>query len=89
MAKVSFPLAPGSQNYKAIREQLLLDSEGSGVEKTLVSAAEQAAGPGQEVFVSRGYTKAGRLSVWIVDRTSGSDSARSKALNEAIARVSI
>lgn len=86
---VSFPISQGSQNWKAIREQLLLDTTGSGVEKALVAAATRAAGAGQEVFVSRGYTKAGRLSVWIVDRSSGPDPDRTKALREALARVHI
>lgn len=87
MARVTFPIATGSQNWKAIREELLLDTTDNGVEKQLVAAATAALGPGQEVFVSRGYSKSGRLSVWIVDRTPGGDTARAKALREALARV--
>ncbi len=82
-----FPI--NAVNRKAIREQLLLDSTGSGVERALVRAAESAAGPGQEVFVSRSYTKAGRLSVWIVDRGSTPSRDKTKQLREALARVRI
>lgn len=86
--KFSFPLSPGTKNYKAVREALLLDSENSGVEKTLVSAVEQAKSTGQEVFVHRGYTAKGRLSVWLVDQDgSVSQSERDKRLKEALARV--
>lgn len=82
-----FPI--DARNRKAIREQLLLDSTGSGVEAALVKAATAAAGPGQEVFVSRTYSPAGRLSVWIVDRTTGPIRDRSKELRESLARVRI
>ena len=93
------------QNHTAIRESLLLDTTGSGVEKALVDAAQNAAGPGQEVFVSRRYGPAGRLSVWIVDqreterRRSGSGEhqrsgtgtkrQRAQALRAALARIQI
>lgn len=77
------------RNHKAIRESLLLDSDGSGVEKALVDAAESAAGPDQEVFVSRGYTSKGRLAVWIVDQSDKAVRERKKALRDALARVQI
>ncbi|WP_136043210.1 MULTISPECIES: hypothetical protein [unclassified Microbacterium] len=78
------------QNHKAIRESLLLDTSGSGVEKALVDAAQRAAGPGQEVFVSRGYGAAGRLSVWIVDQsTDGRRRDKQQELRAALARVQI
>jgi len=83
---VRFPI--DSRNRKAIREQLLLDSEGTGVEKALFEAAEAAAAPGQDVFVHRGYADAGRLSVWIVDQSDrGSVRDRRAALRAALARV--
>lgn len=83
--KVTFPLAPGGRNYKAVREQLLLDSEGKGgVERRLVAAAEAAKGPGQDVFVHRGYGPAGRLSVWIVDTVEPHSAADRKAKREAL-----
>ena len=93
------------RNHKAIRENLLLDTTGSGVEKALVGAAERATAPGQEVFVQRGYTSQGRLSVWNDDRReternrrsdrkrerSGTGTKRSRAqeLRAALARVQI
>lgn len=78
------------RNHKTVREDLLLDTTGSGVEDALVAAATRAAGPGQEVFVNRTYSRAGRISVWIVDRaTSGSVRARKQALRAALARVQI
>ena len=92
-------------NRKAIREQLLLDSTGSGVEKALFNAAEAAKAPGQKTFVSRSYGPRGRLSVWIVDdratdRSRSSDGKheksgtgtqrdRAKALKEPLARVKL
>lgn len=96
--RVKFPMirnpeghpSEARQNHKAIRESLLLDTSGSGVEAALVSAAERAAAPGQEVFVSRGYGPTGRLSVWIVDQTSsGSRRDRQQALRAALAGVQI
>lgn len=95
--KIKFPLpgrtegqpAMAAQNAKAIREDLLLDTSGSGVEKALFNAATMAAGLDQKVFVSRGYTKAGRLSVWIVDDNDGSVRDRSRRLKEALARVKV
>lgn len=77
------------QNHKAIRENLLLDTTGSGVETALVAAAERAAGPGQTVYVSRGYSAAGRLSVWIVDESTGPLRRRKQDLRAALARVQI
>ncbi len=78
------------QNHKVIRESLLLDTTGSGVEKALVDAAQRATGPGQEVFVSRGYGPAGRLSVWIVDQsTDGRRRDKQQRLRAALARVQI
>lgn len=111
--RVRFPMvrspegypAEARQNHKAVRENLLLDTTDSGVEKALVGAAQAAAGPGQEVFVSRGYGPSGRLSVWIVDqraterRRSGSGEhqrsgtgtkrERAQALRAALARIQI
>lgn len=100
--QVKFPL-PGRaegypdaarQNRKSVREQLLLDSTGSGVEDALFAAAEAAKGPGQDVYVTRGYTAAGRLSVLIVDAepmSPGDGGLRGKrrALKEALARVTL
>lgn len=99
--KVRFPI--DKTNRKAIREQLLLDSTGSGVEKALFDAANRAKTPEQKTFVSRSYGPRGRLSVWIVDdretsrkrRSTGehksSDTGtmrdRKKALKESLARV--
>ncbi|MDF2045149.1 hypothetical protein P2P98_03165 [Microbacterium sp. Kw_RZR3] len=78
------------RNHKTIRETLLLDTENSGVEKALVTAAQRAARPGQEVFVTRTYSRAGRLSVWIVDRsTTGSLRNRKQELRAALASVQI
>lgn len=78
------------RNHKTIRENLLLDTAGSGVEKALVDAAQRAAGPGQEVFVSRGYGPSGRLSVWITDQsTGGRRRDRQQELRAALARVQI
>lgn len=77
------------QNHKAIRENLLLDTSGSGVEEALVSAAESAAGSDQNVYVSRGYGPSGRLSVWIVDESTGNRRDRKKDLRAALARVQI
>lgn len=78
------------QNHKAVRESLLLDTTGSGVEKALVDAAQRAARPGQEVFVSRGYGPAGRLSVWITaPSTSGPRRDKQQELRAALARVQI
>lgn len=78
------------RNNKTIRESLLLDTTGSGVEKALVAAATAAAGPGQEVAVSRTYSRAGRLSVWIVDRAiAGSVRSRRQDLRAALARIRI
>lgn len=93
------------KNHKTIREALLLDTTGSGVEDALVAAATAAASAGQEVFVSRTYSRAGRLSVWIVDRreterSRSSDGRRTKSgtgtkrqraqeLRAALARVQI
>lgn len=85
------------RNWKEIREQLLLDTTGSGVEKALVAAARQAVGPNQTVYVSRTFGPAGRLSVWIVDETTSKDRrkkgngirARKNALRETLARVRI
>lgn len=86
--KNSFPI--NSQNRKAIREQLLLDSTGSGVEEALRSAADRAKTADQKVFVSRSYGPKGRLAVWIVDDTTPNKiRARTKALKEALARVKI
>lgn len=84
---VRFPM--DARNRKAIREQLLLDSEGNGVESALTEAAQRAAGPDQEVFVSRSFGPAGRVSVWIVDRSTGPNPDRRKALREALARVTL
>lgn len=84
---VRFPM--DGRNRKAVREALLLDTVGSGVEDALVQAAERAAGPDQEVFVSRSYGPAGRVSVWIVDRTTGDVRERSAALTAALARVTL
>tara|TARA_R110002051_G_scaffold1853_1_gene10147 strand:- start:12969 stop:13268 length:300 start_codon:yes stop_codon:yes gene_type:complete len=94
--KTSFPI--DSQNRKAVREQLLLDSTGSGVEDALFSAANNAKTPDQKVFVSRSYGQRGRLAVWIVDdrvtsrsgrgkSSTGTLRDRTKALKEALARV--
>lgn len=77
--KVHFPVptnpegnpVAAARNWKAIREQLLLDSDGTGgVEEALLKAAEAAKGPNHKVFVSRSYGRKGRLSVWIVDDRS-------------------
>lgn len=84
-----FPTA-ARQNHKVIRESLLLDTSGSGVEEALVDAAQRAAGPGQDVFVSRGYGAAGRLSVWIVDQSAGGRRRdKQQELRAALARVQI
>jgi|GEM_PF-1815010 len=86
--KVKFPI--NAKNRKEIREQLLLDTAGSGVEKALFNAANSAKTADQKVFVNRGYGPKGRLSVWIVDDTgSGNIRNRMKALKEALARVKI
>ena len=86
--KVSFPI--DKTNRKAVREQLLLDSTGSGVEKALFNAANAAKTADQKVFVNRGYGPKGRLSVWIVDDTgSGKVRDRMKALKESLARVKL
>lgn len=86
MAKVKFPL--DARNRKAIRENILLDTTGSGVEDALFSAAQRAAGAGQSVFVSRSYGPAGRLAVWIVDTSgTGSRKERMAALRETLGRV--
>lgn len=94
MVKVKFPMSgpEGARNRKAVREDLLLDSTGSGVEARLFAAAEAAKGPGQKVFISRTYSKAGRLSVLIVDDTKnkrgdGGTRGKRKALREALGRV--
>jgi len=103
LVKAKFPM--NATNRKAIREQLLLDSTGSGVEKALFEAAEAAAGSGQKVFVSRSYGAAGRLSVWIVDSrdtemsrdsqgrrqksSTGTRKERIAALREALGRVNL
>jgi hypothetical protein len=95
--RVKFPMLrnpegqPGTarSNHKAIREELLLDTTGSGVEKALVSAAESAAGADQNVYVTRSYGPSGRLSVWIVDESSNSRRDRKKDLRAALARVQI
>lgn len=87
--KVKFPVGRGSRNHKAIREAVLLDSVGNGFEEKLVDAAERAKDADQEVFVSRSYGPAGRLSVWIVDRGSGKRMKRRKALAAALGRVSV
>lgn len=100
--QIKFPL-PGraeghpdeaKRNRKEIREQLLLDSTGSGVERALLDAANAAKTPEQKTFVSRSYGRAGRLSVWIVDDTAarsggGGLRAKKKALKEALARVTL
>lgn len=89
--KVSFPLNRGGRNHKAIREAILLDTLGNGYESRLVAAAERAKGPGQEVFVSRSYGPAGRVSVWIVDKGTvrGKRMERRKALQAALGRVKV
>lgn len=87
--KVRFPVGRGTRNHKAIREAVLLDSAGNGFEKKLVAAAERAQSPDQDVFVSRSYGAAGRLSVWIVDQGSGDRMKRRKALAAALGRVSV
>lgn len=87
--KVSFPLNRGGRNYKAIREAILLDTMGNSYEARLVAAAERAKGDGQEVFVSRSYGPAGRVSVWIVDQGTGDRLARRKALQAALGRVRV
>lgn len=111
--QVKFPL-PGRdegspdgarQNHKAIREQLLLDTADSGVERALLAAADAAKAPGQETFVTRSYGRKGRLAIWIVDSretdrkrsrsgehqksSTGTRRDRSKALKEALARVTL
>lgn len=87
--KVKFP--PGGKNHKAVREAILLDTLGNGYESRLVAAAERAKGPGQEVFVSRSYGPAGRVSVWIVDKGTvrGKRMERRKALQAALGRVKV
>lgn len=87
--KVRFPVNSGGRNHKAIREAVLLDSVGNGFEEKLVAAAEQAKDSDQEVFVSRSYGAAGRLSVWIVDQGNGDRMKRRKALAAALGRVSV
>lgn len=96
--KVHFPLPrsasagkfPGAaRNNKAIREAILLDTTGNGYEADLVAAADRAKGTDQEVFVSRSYGPAGRVSVWIVDQGTGDRLARRKALQAALGRVSV
>lgn len=87
--KVSFPLHKGGRNFKAIREAILLDTVGNGYEEKLVAAAKRAKTADQEVFVSRSYGPAGRVSVWIVDQGSGDRMARRKALQAALGRVSV
>lgn len=83
---VRFPIDKTNRN--AVREQLLLDSTGSGVEKALFDAANAAKTAEQKTFVSRSYGPKGRLSVWIVDDTgAGKVRDRTKALKEALARV--
>lgn len=85
---VRFPI--DKVNRKAVREQLLLDSTGSGVEKALFDAANAAKAPEQKTFVSHTYGPRGRLSVWIVDDTgTGKVRDRTKALKEALARVKL
>lgn len=92
--EITFPLRGGeegsSRNRKEIREQLLLDSVNSGVEKALFDAANAAKGPDHKVFISHSYGPKGRLSVWIVDDTgTGKVRDRTKALKEALAKVTI
>lgn len=88
--KVKFPITPVTR--KAIREQLLLDTTGSGVEDAMLAAADAAKTPEQKTFVERTYSRAGRLSVWIVDdqpvkRGDGGIRGKKRALREALARV--
>ncbi|MET0716409.1 MAG: hypothetical protein ABWY57_16000 [Mycetocola sp.] len=90
--KIHFPI--DARNRKAVREQLLLDTTGSGVEDALFNAAVAAKTSDQDVYVSRGYGKAGRLSVWIVDSKpikpgDGGIRGKKKALRQALARVSL
>lgn len=87
--KTRFPLNPGGRNWKAIREAILLDTQGNNFVSRTVSAARRAAGPGQEVFVSRSYGPAGRFSVWIVDQGSGDRLERRRALAAALGRVGL
>jgi len=88
LVKAKFPM--NATNRKAIREQLLLDSTGSGVEKALFDAAEAAKGPGQKVYASRSYGASGRLSVWIVDADGdGTRKERVTALRDALGRVNL
>ena len=82
--KISFPVKSGSRNYQEIREQLLLDSIGSGVESALFRAAEAAAAPDQKAFVTRSYGATGRLSVLIVDPVEPKSSAERKTKQEAL-----
>lgn len=95
--KVKFPLPlrshglPGAQqNFKAIRESILLDTTGNRFESAIFQAAERAAGPDQSVFVSRTYGPAGRFSVWIVDESTGKKRLdRRKALQQALGSVRV
>jgi hypothetical protein len=84
-----FPITPGTR--KAIREQLLLDTAGNGVETSLLAAADAAKAPEHKTFVSRSYGPAGRLSVLIVDPVEPRDNSDRKnkrtALQEALGRV--
>ncbi|MEZ5110921.1 MAG: hypothetical protein R2732_05400 [Microbacteriaceae bacterium] len=96
--KAHFPLPrsasagkfPGAaRNNKAIREAILLDTMGNGYEDRLVDAANRAKDADQEVYVSRSYGPAGRVSVWIVDQGAGERMKRRKALQAALGRVGV
>lgn len=84
-----FPLNTGGRNWKAIREAILLDTQGNGYEKAMVAAANRAKAADQETFVSRSYGPRGRFSVWIVDQGSGDRLERRKKLAAALGRVNL
>jgi hypothetical protein len=56
-------------NRRGIREAILLDSTGTGVERAMIAIANAAKPTDSEIFLSHSYGPAGRLVVWIINRT--------------------
>jgi len=74
-----------------VREALLLDSVGTGIEAHLVAKAEVAAPEGCHVETSRSYLKEGRLRVRIVDDSPDALDREAKTghLTRALGQVDI
>lgn len=85
--KTSFPLPPGGRNHKAIREQVLLDTDAGKIAARLTAAAEAAAGPGQRVETVRTFSRRGRLSVRIFSDGEGKRKDQRVSLAAALGRV--